>query len=146
MLGTVFRARTRAHGLHWMFSDWRRTRDPDLREDMAAAIAHAGNSGQWNDREPREDIRAQHAAEASDTLAQMLRETRDPKTRYQLLRGCAFGLGALLPADVSGAALLREVAAREPDERRRDRLGRAADALTRDASGTEFVRTIGGRE
>lgn len=100
---------------------WFATSDPDLRDEIARAAGLAA----WTagaDSAPRvPDLRTRFLA--------IYQETRDADSRMALLFGAIHGW-RLVPADSREAeTLLREVATRESDPERRDRVSRLAERV-----------------
>jgi len=119
VLEAVARASIFHPGPAKLYEEWRKTSDPDLRDDIAAGIARAARSGMTTNAEGQ--LAGTDANKKG--FLELYGATRNPTTRRQL-----FIAAAMDRFGEEKTAFAREVASVEPDPEQRARLERYAVA------------------
>jgi hypothetical protein len=138
----------------WLVEEFQNAAVQDVRDDVAAGLARAGNSmgGGYGPGTPEE--RAKRMEEARERFRIVYRGTSDPDVRRDLVRAALHGLGCVrfrsLDEDhgADAAAFFREIVAMEPDEIMRERLERVAQVFEGEGlrGSAHFGRIMAGKE
>ena len=136
-----------------LVQQFRQASTSDVRDDIAAGIARAGNSMGGRPGGTPEEV-ARKTVEARARFKLVYEGTSDAAVRRSLARAALYGMGCVgapLQTDdqkADAGRFFREVAALEPDPVQRERLERIAAAFETRGDGAyqDFDKILAGKE